>query len=88
MSKKRFELLSGAHWESIAPLLPEPKLRRDNGGGPWASNLACLEGIFWVLQTGEAWRSLPDKYPSPATCCRRLKQWEETFLDGSFAPAK
>jgi hypothetical protein len=65
------------------------------------------------LQTGAAWRFLPDKYPSPATCWRRLKlweeqdvwldawrallgaldgegllQWEETFLDGSFAPAK
>jgi transposase len=66
-----------------------------------------------VLQTGAAWRFLPDKYPSPARCWRRLKQWEErgvwldawrallgshdakgllqwdeTFLDGSFAAAK
>ena len=63
--------------------------------------------------TGAAWRFLPDEYPSPATCWRRLKQWQdegvwldawrallgaldaegllkwdETFLDGSFAPAK
>ena len=30
-----------------------------------------------VLQTGAAWRFLPDKYPSPTTCWRRLKQWEE-----------
>src|SRR4029077_13344037 len=55
----------------------------------------------------------PDQFPSPSTCWRRLKQWEdegvwlnawrallgaldeggllrwdETFLDGSFAPAK
>jgi hypothetical protein len=68
--------------------------------------------MLWVLQTGAAWRFLPDKYPSPATCWRQLKQWEqnvwldawqallgaldgegllkweETFLDGSFAPAK
>jgi transposase len=36
-----------------------------------------MEGILWVLQTGAAWRFLPDKYPSPATCWRRLKQWEE-----------
>ena len=103
MSKKRFELLSDAQWELIEPLLPEPKRRKDNRGRPWASNRACLEGILWVLQTGAAWRFLPDKYPSPATCWRRLKQWEEqdvwldgegllkweeTFLDGSFAPAK
>jgi hypothetical protein len=68
---------------------------------------------MWILQTGAAWRFLPDEFPSPATCWRRLKQWEdegvwldawrallgaldeegllqwdETFLDGSFAPAK
>ena len=36
-----------------------------------------MEGILWVLQTGAAWRFLPDQYPSPATCWRRLKQWEE-----------
>ena len=77
MSKKRFELLSEAQWELIAPLLPEPKRRKDKRGRPWASNRACLEGILWVLQTGAAWRFLPDKYPSPATCWRRLKQWEE-----------
>jgi len=113
MSKKRFELLTDAQWTLIEPLLPEPKRRRDNRGRPWASNRGCLEGILWVLRTGAAWRFLPDKYPSPATCWRRLKQWEErgvwldawrtllgaldgegllqweeTFLDGSFAPAK
>ena len=38
---------------------------------------ACLEGILRVLQTGVAWRFLPDKYHLPATCWRRLKQWEE-----------
>jgi transposase len=77
MSKKRFELLSEAQWELIEPLLPEPKRRKDKRGRPWASNRACMEGILWVLQTGAAWRFLPDKYPSPATCWRRLKQWEE-----------
>lgn len=32
MSKKRFQLLSDAHWELIALLLPEPNLRRDKRG--------------------------------------------------------
>jgi transposase len=77
MSKKRFELLTVVLWELIWPLLPEPKRRKDNLGCPWASNRACLEGILWVLQTGIVWRLLPDKYPSPATYWRRLKQWEE-----------
>ena len=111
--KQRQKLLTEEQWELIEPLLPEPKRRRDNRGRPWALNRACLEGILWILQTGAAWRFLPDEYPSPSTCWRRLKQWEEegvwldawrallgaldeegllqwdeTFLDGSFAPAK
>jgi transposase len=113
MSKKRFELLTDEQWELIEPLLPEPKRRKDNRGRSWASNRDCLQGILWVLRTGAPWRFLPGQYPSPATCWRRLKQWEEegvwldawrallgaldgkgllkweeSFLDGSFAPAK
>jgi transposase len=111
--KKRQKLLTDERWQLIETLLPEPKRRRDNRGRPWAPNRACFEGILWILQTGAAWRFLPDEFPSPATCWRRLKQWEdegvwldawrallgaldeqgllqwdETFLDGSFAPAK
>jgi len=111
--KKRQKLLTDEQWELIEPLLPQPRLRRDRRGRPWASNRACFEGILWILQTGAAWRFLPDEFPSPSTCWRRLKQWEdegvwldawrtllgaldregllkwdETFLDGSFAPAK
>jgi len=111
--KKRQKLLTDEQWELIAPLLPEGRRRKDNRGRPWASNRACFEGILWILQTGAAWRFLPDEFPSPATCWRRLKQWQdegvwldawrallgaldaegllkwdETFLDGSFAPAK
>ena len=74
--KKRQKLLSDEQWELIDPLLPEPK-RRHRRGRPWASNRACLEGILWILQTGAAWRFLPDEFPSPSTCWRRLKQWED-----------
>jgi transposase len=111
--KKRQKLLTDEQWELVEPMLPPPRRRRDNRGRPWASNRACFEGILWILQTGAAWRLLPDEFPSPSTCWRRLKQWEdegvwlnawrrllraldeegllrwdETFLDGSFAPAK
>src|ERR1039457_2792236 len=75
--KKRQKLLSDEQWELIGPLFPEPRRRKDNRGRPWAENRACLEGILWVLQTGAAWRFLPEEYPSPSTCWRRLKQWEE-----------
>lgn len=111
--KNRQKLLTDEQWELIGPLLPKPKRRKDKRGRPPTPNRACFEGILWVLYTGAAWRFLPDEYPSPATCWRRLRQWEqqgvwvdawrallgaldeqgllrwdETFMDGSFAPAK
>jgi transposase len=35
---------------------------------------------LWVLQTGAAWRSLPDQFPSPSTCWRRLRDWQEAGI--------
>ena len=75
--RNRQKLLTDEQWELIEPLFPQPKRRKDERGRPWSSNRACLEGILWILQTGAAWRFLPDEYPSPSTCWRRLKQWEE-----------
>src|SRR6266446_6145314 len=84
-------LLTDAQWEKIRPLLPRPRSRPRGG----------------------RWQDLPEEFPSPATCWRRLRDWEEqgvwlpiwraflaelnerkqlqwseSFLDGSFAPAK
>jgi len=75
--KRRQKLLTEEQWALIGPLLPEPKRRKDGRGRPAVSNRRCLEGILWILQTGAAWHFLPDEYPSPSTCWRRLKQWEE-----------
>jgi len=72
-----------------------------------------LEGVLWILRGGARWQDLPDEFPHPSTCWRRLRDWEEqgvwlnlwraflselnerqqlkwseSFLDGSFAPAK
>jgi len=105
-------LLKDDQWEKIEPLLPSTAPGK-KGGPPWKDNRKVLEGILWVLKTGARWRDLPDIYPSPSTCWRRLKlwedmgiwldiwrallseldekqylDWEETFADGSFAPAK
>jgi transposase len=75
--KKRQKLLTDEQRELVGPLLPGPRRRRDKWGRPWASNRACLEGFLWVLRTGAAWRFLPDEYPSPSTCWRWLREWEE-----------
>jgi transposase len=105
-------LLSELQWEKIAPLLPRCR-KNPRGGRPRASNRKVLEGILGMLRSGARWQDLPDEYPSPSTCWRRLRDWEEqdvwlniwraflgelnerqqlkwseSFLDGSFAPAK
>src|SRR6058998_3557636 len=83
------------------------------GGRPWIENRRVLEGILWILRSEARWQDLPEKFPHPSTCWRRLRDWEErgvwlniwraflselnerqqlkwseSFLDGSFAPAK
>jgi len=105
-------LLSEEQWLKLKPLLPQSKAS-SKGGRPAADNRAVVEGILWILKTGARWRDLPPQYPSPSTCWRRLRdweeqgvwlrvwhsfiaeldeahhlEWEETFADGSFAPAK
>jgi transposase len=70
-------VLTDAQWTVIEPLLPPPRRRRDGKGRPPASSRACFEGILWVPRSGARWRDLPRAFPSPATCWRRLRGWEE-----------
>ena len=74
--RRRKPLLTDKQWQHIEPLLP-PLPKSKKGGRPWAPNRLVLEGILWILRTGARWQDLPDKYPSPSTCWRRLQLWEE-----------
>ena len=68
--------LTDEQWERIQPLLPRlPK--NPQGGRPGADNRRVLEGILWMLRTGARWQDLPEQYPSPPTCWRRLKRGEK-----------
>ena len=69
-------LLTEAQWTKIAPLLPKPPRQR-KGGRPWIENRRVLERILWILRSGARWQDLPEKYPHPSTCWRRLRDWEE-----------
>src|SRR5579863_6958864 len=105
-------LLTDAQWEKIRPLLPK-RPKRPKGGRPPKDDRNVLEGIMWILRSGARGCDLPEEFPSPATCWRRLRDgeeqevwleiwraflselnerqqlnWSESFLDGSFAPAK
>jgi transposase len=75
MAKKRWKLTQ-QQWEKIEPLLPKTT-KSGRGGRPWADNRKVFEGILWILRTGAPWADLPKQYPSPSTCWRRLRLWEE-----------
>lgn len=69
--------VSDSQWVLIEPYLrnppPSPK-----GGRPPVDPRPCLEGILWMLRSGARWQDLPDRYPSPATCWRRLQKWTQS----------
>ncbi len=69
-------LLTEVQWKKIAPLLPKPRKHR-KGGRPWIENRRVLDGILWILRSGARWQDLPEEYPHPSTCWRRLRDWEE-----------
>src|SRR5215475_3916526 len=68
--------LTDTQWTKIAPLLPEPQASPRGSPTP-KPNRPCLEGILWILRTGARWQDLPERFPSPSTCWRRLRGWEE-----------
>src|SRR5215210_6124646 len=67
--------LTDAEWALIAPLLPEPHAR----GRPrrWPVR-EILNGIFYVLRGGIAWRLLPSDLPPKSTVFRWFSLWRDT----------
>jgi transposase len=68
--------LTDAQWAPIAPVLPAPQPSPQGGPKPMP-NRPRFEGILWMVRTGARWKDLPRQYPSPSTCWRRLRDWEE-----------
>ncbi|MCZ6937599.1 transposase, partial [Micrococcus luteus] len=52
----RFQMLSDAQWELIAPMLPT---RTGRAGRPFADARAMVEAIIYRYRCGIAWRDLP-----------------------------
>jgi transposase len=69
--------LNDEQWNLIADLFPHPPMTTA-GGRPRVPPRACLEGVLWILVSGARWKDLPERYPSPSTCWRRLKEWTES----------
>jgi transposase len=75
---QRYELRD-EHWALIEPLLPPQ--RRTTRGGVWRDHRRVVNGIFWVLFSGAAWRDMPDRYGSCKTAHDRLGRWQR---DGTW----
>src|SRR5436190_24237237 len=64
--------LSDTQWAILEPLIPPAKL----GGRPRSVNMRqILNGIFYVLRSGGAWRLLPHDYPAWSTVYDYFRKW-------------
>ena len=65
----RFDL-SDSEWAIIQPLLPnKPR------GVPRVDDRRVVNGIFYILRTGSAWRDLPERYGPYTTVYNRYNRW-------------
>jgi len=71
--------LTDEQWELVCPLIPQ---RRAKTGRKPKDPRLMLNGIFWILGTGAAWRDLPDRFGSCKTVHRYFSNWRQT---GVFA---
>lgn len=70
--------LSDQEWAVLAPLLPPAK----PGGRPRSVNpRRILDGIFYLLRSGCAWRLLPHEFPCYQTVYHYFRTWR---LDGTW----
>ena len=64
--------LSDAEWAILEPLIPAAK----PGGRPRSVNMRqILNGIFYVLRSGGAWRLLPHDCPAWSTVYDYFRKW-------------
>ena len=68
---RRYEL-SDDQWTLIAPLLPVPKT-----GRPRCDDRTTLNGIFWKLCAGAAWRDVPERYGHFRTIYDRFARYRD-----------
>jgi transposase len=72
---RRYEV-SDEDWALIAPLLP-----KQERGGKWNDHRTVMNGMFWVLRSGSAWRDMPERYGKWQTIYDRFVRWR---LDGTL----
>jgi len=66
---RRYEF-SDQDWAEIEPLLP-----KQERGGKWNDHRTVMNGMFWVLRSGSAWRDMPERYGKWQTIYDRFVRW-------------
>ena len=67
--------LTNEQWNRLEPIITAALPNKDpRGRKPWEGR-EVLDGILWILRTGEPWKDLPPRYPPYQTCHRRFQQW-------------
>lgn len=70
--------LTDDQWELIADLV---MVERKPVGRPPKDRRVILNGIFWILRTGAAWRDLPERFGKWQTVYDHFNNWSK---DGTF----
>jgi transposase len=70
----RHEDISDEVWQLLESRLPE---RKGAWGGNAHDNRTFVNGVFWILRTGAAWRDLPAEYGSWKNAHRRFCRWRD-----------
>jgi len=69
---RRYELPDAA-WKLIKDLVsPEQKM-----GRPRSDDRLVLNGTFWILCSGGAWRDLPERFGPWSTVYQRFRDWRD-----------
>lgn len=69
--------LTDAEWALLAPLLPGPK----SGGRPRSVDVRrILNGLFYLVRSGCAWRYLPRDYGPWSTVFHYFRQWRQAGI--------
>ena len=68
--------LTGEQGKKIELFIPTKPVGR-KGGHPRADDRLAFEGIGGMSGKAARWTDLSDRYPTPCTCWRRLREWYE-----------
>lgn len=69
--------LTDDQWALLAEFFPPHARKR---GGQWRDDRLVLDGILWRLNTGAAWRDLPDRFGPWQTVYDRFSTLRRTGL--------